>query len=82
MKNFLKCEICDKNSWKEIYKGKIRKGDLNTFEEGAIVKECNYCGVQRLSEFNCLKEKSSKYKLLSTKNLNKHNIFIFKRIYQ
>ena len=32
--------------------------------------------------FNCLKEKPSKYKLLSTKKLNKHNIFIFKKIYQ
>ena len=30
--------------------------------------------------FNCLKEKNSKYTLLSTTKLNKNNIFIFKRI--
>ncbi len=32
--------------------------------------------------FNCLIQKNSKYKLLSTKKLNKNNIFIFKSIYQ
>ena len=32
--------------------------------------------------FNCLKQKTSKYKLLTTSNLNKNNIFIFKRNYQ
>ena len=32
--------------------------------------------------FNCLKQKNSKYKLLSTKKLNKNNIFIFKSIYK
>ena len=32
--------------------------------------------------FNCLTQKNSKYKLLSTKKLNKNNIFIFKSIYQ
>ena len=32
--------------------------------------------------FNCLKQKTSKYKLLTTSKLNKNNIFIFKKNHQ
>jgi hypothetical protein len=50
----MKCEICNSNDWKEVYKGRIRDGVFGSYLEKSKVYECPFCKVQRLEEKYCL----------------------------
>jgi 2-polyprenyl-3-methyl-5-hydroxy-6-metoxy-1,4-benzoquinol methylase len=52
MKN--KCEICGQNKLFEVYKGPIRDGAYGGVRDFSIIYECEYCGVQRLREEDCI----------------------------
>lgn len=51
---FANCEICGTREWVAAYEGRIRDGAVGRFKDGALVAECNGCGVQRLDEAACI----------------------------
>lgn len=55
---FINCEICNTNSWKPLYEGKIRSGSFGSFEDNAVVGICSGCGVGRLAESNSISSKA------------------------
>ena len=55
---FNQCEICNTNSWKSLYEGKIRSGSFGSFDHDAVVGTCSGCGVGRLAESNSISSKA------------------------
>ena len=55
---FNQCEICNTNSWKSLYEGRIRSGCFGSFDPGAVGGTCSGCSVGRLAESNSISSKA------------------------
>ena len=77
MKNFNNCEICDHNNWKIVYEGPIRNGGFGDVLNDCVIARCKGCGVERLSEEDCIKAEeyqndNYREKLNQGESLDKH----------
>jgi 2-polyprenyl-3-methyl-5-hydroxy-6-metoxy-1,4-benzoquinol methylase len=77
MHNFPPCPICGVNSWKLAYSGSIRDGIHGKWKESEV-RRCDGCGVDRLSEDDCLQYaeyESKEYRAHLDQDHNSENHF-------